>query len=89
MKHTCHWPGCTVEVPPKLWGCKPHWFTLPKRLRDKIWATYVPGQEIRKDPSEAYLKVADEVEAWCRERELEKLGITEQDLFESQYQIER
>lgn len=67
MKHTCHWPGCKVEVPPKMWGCRPHWFTLPKRLRDAIWATYVPGQEVRKDPSEAYLEVASEVDRWCRE----------------------
>ncbi len=65
MKHTCHWPSCTKEVPPALWGCKPHWFALPKPLRDRIWATYVPGQEIRKDPSPEYVAVAIEVQAWC------------------------
>ena len=67
MSHTCHHPGCTEKVPPKLWGCRKHWFRLPKRLRDKIWATYVPGQEIRKDPSPEYLEVADEVQRWCLE----------------------
>lgn len=65
MTHTCHWPGCTRFVPPKMWGCRKHWFRLPKRLRDKIWETYVPGQEIRKDPSPEYLEVADEVQTWC------------------------
>lgn len=65
MSHTCHFPGCPKEVPPRLWGCKPHWFTLPKRLRDKIWATYRPGQEITKDPSEEYLAAASEVQQWC------------------------
>jgi len=25
-------------VPPKMWGCKKHWFKLPKSLRDKIWS---------------------------------------------------
>lgn len=64
MAHTCHWPGCTKEVPPKMWGCKTHWFKLPKRLRDKIWATYVPGQEISKTPSKEYLEAATEVRNW-------------------------
>lgn len=64
VKHTCHWLGCKKEVPPAMWGCKTHWFRLPKKLRDQIWATYVPGQEIRKDPSDAYLKAADDVDNW-------------------------
>jgi hypothetical protein len=50
-----------------MWGCKSHWFQLPKYLRDKIWAAYVPGQEIRKDPSQEYLDVADEVQRWIRD----------------------
>jgi len=65
--HICHWPTCNQAVPPKMWGCKKHWFKLPKRLRDKIWITYKPGQEITKDPSEEYLKVADEVQRWIKE----------------------
>jgi len=36
VRHTCHWPGCNKEVPPAMWGCKTHWFSLPKRLRDRI-----------------------------------------------------
>ena len=63
--HTCHWPGCSREVPPRMWGCRAHWFTLPKRLRDAVWLQYVPGQEDRKDPSPAYLEVADRVQQWC------------------------
>ena len=50
-----------------MWGCKKHWFKLPRGLRAKIWATYRPGQEITKTPSAAYLKAADEVEKWCLE----------------------
>lgn len=67
MAHLCHWRGCKTPVPPKLWGCKQHWFRLPKFLRDRIWATYVPGQEIRKDPTQEYLDAADQVDAWIRE----------------------
>lgn len=65
-RHECHWPGCTEQVPPAKWGCRKHWFKLPKRLRDKVWAAYVPGQERRMDPSEEYLAVAHEVQEWIR-----------------------
>lgn len=64
--HHCHWPGCGKNVPPAMWGCKAHWFALPKHLRDRIWATYVPGQEVTLTPSREYLAVADEVQAWIR-----------------------
>lgn len=64
MSHTCHWPGCAKEVPPKLWGCKAHWYALPADLRRRIWATYRPGQEVTKTPSPAYLDAARAVQAW-------------------------
>ena len=67
MSHQCHWPTGRMETPPKLWGCKRHWFKLPKILRDKVWATYAPGQEIRKDPSPAYIDVIIEVEAFAKQ----------------------
>lgn len=49
-----------------MWGCKSHWFKLPKSLRDKVWAAYVPGQEDRMDPSDEYLAVAHEVQEWIK-----------------------
>jgi CDP-diacylglycerol pyrophosphatase len=66
-KHHCHWPECQEQVPPAMWGCKKHWFMLPKNLRDRVWATYRPGQEKDMRPSEAYLKVAEEVQKWIAE----------------------
>lgn len=63
-KHPCHWPGCTKQVPPAMWGCKHHWFALPKHLRDRIWATYRPGQEVNLTPSAEYLAAARDVQAW-------------------------
>lgn len=68
-KHHCHWPGCDKQVPPAMWGCKAHWFKLPRGLRNKIWATYQPGQEVDGTPSERYLKVAREVQEWIAEQE--------------------
>jgi hypothetical protein len=63
-RHTCHWPGCKKEVPPSLWGCRFHWFSLPHELRAKIWRTYRPGQEIDKKPSPEYIAAAKEVQDW-------------------------
>lgn len=65
--HECHWPGCETQVPPAMWGCKMHWFMLPKYLRDKIWATYKIGQEITMTPSDEYLEVVMEVQRWIKE----------------------
>ena len=64
MKHMCHWPGCEKEVAPQLWGCRGHWCSLPKHLRDRIWQTYVPGQEISKTPSAEYIAAAHAVQLW-------------------------
>lgn len=59
MKHICHAKKCTQEVPPKMFMCNKHWFMLPKQLRDLVWKVYVPGQEIRKDPTPEYLKISN------------------------------
>lgn len=67
-RHVCHWPGCQLEVPPARWGCKSHWMRLPKRLRDLIWATYRPGQEITKKVSPEYLDAARQVREWIGKR---------------------
>lgn len=64
--HTCHWPGCSQQVHPSRWGCKTHWFKLPKVLRDKIWASYRIGQEETMRPSLAYIQAAKEVNEWIR-----------------------
>jgi hypothetical protein len=58
LKHTCHAQGCLVPVPERMFMCARHWRMVPRPLRAEIWATYVPGQEIRKDPTEEYLDVA-------------------------------
>lgn len=58
MAHTCHALGCTRSVDPRYLMCGPDWLLVPKPLKDAVWATYVPGQEIRKDPTPAYIKAA-------------------------------
>jgi hypothetical protein len=62
--HACHWPGCDRQVPPAMWGCRTHWYALPRELRNRIWATYRPGQEATLTPSREYVAVACEVREW-------------------------
>lgn len=62
--HACHWPGCTKQVPPATWGCKPHWYKLPQDLRRRIWRAYRVGQEKTKTPSREYVEVAREAQDW-------------------------
>jgi len=66
MKHFCHWPKCETEVPPAMWGCKFHWLKLPKEIRNLIWETYIPGQEITKTPSVEYLQAARIAQDWIK-----------------------
>ena len=70
--HHCHWPGCTRQVPPALWGCRGHWYTLPAELRTRIWRTYKPGQEVKGTPSAAYVEVAQAVQEWIAQHEASK-----------------
>lgn len=66
--HTCHWPGCDKQVPPALWGCKPHWYALPKEIREAIWNAYQPGQERSGRPSFTYIEAAKAAQAWIRKK---------------------
>lgn len=63
-RHECHWPLCVTEVPPAMWGCHLHWFTLPTVLRRRLRLAYRPGQEKDMRPSTEYLAVAKEVQQW-------------------------
>jgi hypothetical protein len=38
-----------------MFMCQKHWFSLPERMRKKLWNLYTPGQEVTKDPSLEYL----------------------------------
>ena len=50
-----------------MWGCHEHWYRLPKPLRERIWATYRPGQETDKNPSAEYLEAAEAAQDWIAE----------------------
>jgi hypothetical protein len=56
--HLCHAKDCTARVPPRMFMCLRHWRMVPVALQRRVWATYVPGQELRKDPTPGYIEAA-------------------------------
>jgi hypothetical protein len=58
--HRCHAEGCTTIIPPRLLMCMSHWCKVPHEIQARIWKAYVPGQEIRKDPTALYLVIMKE-----------------------------
>jgi len=60
VRHLCHAEKCRTEVPPRMLMCTKHWGMVPYKLQKAVWAHYVPGQEIRKDPTGEYLDAAME-----------------------------
>jgi hypothetical protein len=48
---------------------------LPKRLRDRIWATYRPGQERDKRPSPEYMEAFAESTAFIRAHEAHRAAV--------------
>ena len=40
----CPWPGCGKPIRSGYLMCRADWYRLPKELRDRINATYRPGQ---------------------------------------------
>jgi len=68
----CHALDCDKQVPPKMFMCKRHWFMVPRILRTQVWRHYRPGQEIDKQPTEAYLKITTEAIKAVAEREQTK-----------------
>jgi hypothetical protein len=87
MAHTCHATGCTTRTAPEMWGCRAHWFMVPKPIRDRIWKTYRVGQCDDKNPSKEYCQAAkDAVIAVAR-----KEGLTPDtrlyDLYLSQHDL--
>ena len=69
--HTCHWPRCDKQVPPALWGCYPHWRRLPLVIRIAIWNSYKLGQEIKLNPSKAYIEAAKRAQKWILEHSVD------------------
>lgn len=72
-EHTCHARGCDTPVPRRMFMCRPHWFALPKPMRDAVSATYTPGQENNVDRvTPGYLTAATAAVNWLAARSPEE-----------------
>lgn len=67
--HHCHARKCKRPVAPKFFMCARHWRMIPRKMQNELWAVYVPGQEIRKDPSPEYIAVAMRLVNYVAEKE--------------------
>ncbi len=54
ITHFCHAFGCSKAVAPRLIFCVAHWRMCPAENKRSIWATYRPGQEKDKRPTDLY-----------------------------------
>ncbi len=43
---TCPHPDCRRQVPTDMFGCRDHWFQLPRPIRDAIWAAWRAGDRV-------------------------------------------
>lgn len=69
VEHLCHARGCTTPVSPRFLMCRRHWRMVPYGLQVAVWATYVSGQEVRKDPTLEYLAAAQDAILAVAEKE--------------------
>jgi len=69
MSHHCHATDCKIGVPPEMFMCRKHWFSLPKNMKDKIWAAYRVGQCDDMNPSLEYCLIAKECVTYLAEKE--------------------
>lgn len=69
MAHTCHAVECEVSVAPQMLMCRRHWFMVPLKLRNRVWATYQDGQCDTFDPTSAYCQAAKAAVVAVAERE--------------------
>lgn len=69
MSHGCHAIGCRTKVPPVMFMCRKHWFSLTPTLRKRIMDTYRPGQCDDLNISQEYADAATESVVFLAKKE--------------------
>jgi hypothetical protein len=62
LVHLCAWPGCRRPVPLDMWGCRTHWFSLPKEIQDAIWQGWKVGKL-----SPEWITANEQAQAWIKD----------------------
>lgn len=82
MPHHCHATGCEVKTKPEMFMCRRHWFMLPKRMRDRIWRAYRPGQCDDWQISHEYAEAAREAVRFIANREGVEADVSVYDMLD-------
>lgn len=43
MSHKCPGPDCSRQVADHMLMCRPHWYQVPRTLRDDVWNAWQNG----------------------------------------------
>jgi hypothetical protein len=43
MTHTCPGPECTADIPYEMLACRSHWYQVPRRQRNEVYAAWDHG----------------------------------------------
>ena len=63
MSHECPAKGCTKAVSDSMLMCRPHWYMVPKPLRNDVWGAWANGTGAGSaEHSEAILAAVDAVD---------------------------
>jgi len=71
--HSCPWPGCPQLTRASYLMCRAHWYALPFAIRERILATYRPGQTVLTASPE-YLEALHDALAYARRAALKDRG---------------
>lgn len=67
--HPCKIPGCPAVVAADRLMCRPHWYQVPRALRDSVWATWRSGAGVLSaDYREAVRQAVEAVQATGSQR---------------------
>lgn len=83
MAHHCHATGCNRGVPPIMLMCGFHWFMVPRKLRERVRATYRDGQCDTFNPSSDYCQAARAAVISVAEKEGIEPDTSLYDIFET------
>ena len=75
----CPIPGCKVDVASDMFACKRHWFSLPKYIRDEIWASYRDGIRKRTHPTKRWRMAAHNAMEYLRDKAGPNIKLTPPD----------
>jgi hypothetical protein len=70
--HRCSWPGCERVVPRSMWGCRAHWYALPRDIRVAIGRAYRHGLDTDSHPTRTYVDAYRTALAWIAERDAQR-----------------